>query len=139
MIAVEGVPQAILQHRIDHLHLAHLHAIAQMGGMRRLAHALLAADHHDRGIAVPDRLPAESDRAQARAAQLVDAERSLVDRNAGIDRRLPRRVLALRRGQNLTHDDFVDFLGLDLGTLQRALDRDLAEIVGRHGAKRPIE
>ena len=42
-------------------------------------------------------------------------------------------------GQDLAQDDFVDFLGLHLGALERALDRDLAEVVGRHGAERAIE
>src|SRR5262249_23020434 len=111
----------------------------QMGGVRRLAHALLAADHHDRGVAVADRLPAEGDGTQARAAELVDAERGLLDRNAGIDRGLAGRVLALTGTQDLAHDDFVDFLGLDLGAIERALDRGLAEIVRRHGAECAVE
>ena len=101
VIAVEGVPQAVLEHGVDHLELAHLGAVAQMRGVRRLAHALLAADHHDRGVAVADRLPAEGDGAQARAAELVDAKRGLLDRNAGIDRGLARRVLALTGAQDL--------------------------------------
>ena len=66
------------------------------------------------GVAVADRLPAEGDGAQARAAELVDAERGLLDRNAGIDRGLAGRVLALAGAQDLAQDDFVDFLGFTL-------------------------
>ncbi len=139
MIAVEGVPQAVLQHGVDHLELAHLGAVAQMRGVRRLAHALLTAHHHDRGVAVADRLPAEGDGAQAGAAELIDAQRGLLDRNARIDRGLAGRVLALTGTQDLAHDDFVDFLGLDLGALQRALDGDLAQIMSRHSAEGAIE
>src|SRR3984893_17871444 len=61
VVAVEGVPQTVLQHGVGHLELAHLGAVAHVRGVRRLAHALLTADHHDRGVAVPDRLPTEGD------------------------------------------------------------------------------
>ena len=53
--------------------------------------------------------------------------------------RLSGRVLALTAGQDLAHDHFVDFLGLHLGALERALDRGLAEIVSRDGAERAVE
>jgi hypothetical protein len=107
--------------------------------MRRLAHALLAADHHDVGVAVADRLPAEGDGAQARAAELVDAERGLLDGNARVDRGLPGRVLALTGGQDLAHDHFVDFFRLHIGALERTGDGGLAQVVGGHLAERAIE
>ena len=97
VIAVEGVPQAVLDHGVDHLEVAHLHAAAQMRAVRRHAHRFLAAGDDDLGIAVEDRLIAERDRAQARAAELVDAPGRALDRDAGIDRGLARRVLALAR------------------------------------------
>src|SRR5580700_3131354 len=83
VVAVEGVPQAVPDHRIDHLEIAHLHARAQIGAVRRDAHGLLAAGNHDVGIAVDDSLIAERHRAQPRAAQLVDAPGRRLDRNAG--------------------------------------------------------
>src|SRR5205814_713412 len=89
---------------------------------------IVSADHHDRSVAVADRLPAERDGAQARATELVDTERGLLDGDTGIHRRLARRVLALTGTEDLAHDDFVDLLGLDLGALERTLDRDLAKI-----------
>ena len=83
VVAVEGVPEAVLDHGVDHLEVAHLHAVAQMRAVRRLAHRFLAAGDHDLGIAVEDRLVAERDRAQARAAELVDAPGRALDRDAG--------------------------------------------------------
>ena len=58
---------------------------------------------------------------------------------AGVDRSLTRRVLSLRRRQHLTQDNFRDFFRLDLGTLERGLDRDLAEVVGGQRSERAIE
>ena len=66
------------------------------------------------GVAVGDLLQAERNRAQAAAAQLVDAEGGLFLRNAGFHRRLAGRVLALRGGQDLPEDDLVDFARVDL-------------------------
>ena len=97
VVAVEGIPQAVLDHGVDELHVAHLGAVAQVRAVRRLAHALLAAGDDDAGGAERDLLGAERDRAQARAAQLVHAPGRRVDRDAGADRGLPRRVLARRR------------------------------------------
>ncbi len=47
VIAVEGVPQPVLDHRVDELGVAHLDAVAQMDAVRRLAHALLPAGDDD--------------------------------------------------------------------------------------------
>jgi hypothetical protein len=64
VIAVEGVPQPVLDHRVDHLGIAHPDAVAQMDAVRRQAHAFLAAGDDDPGVAVADRLEAERDGAQ---------------------------------------------------------------------------
>ena len=82
------------------------------------------------GVAVDDLLEAERDRAQARAAQLVDAPGGLLLRNAGLDRGLAGRVLALAGGEDLAQDDLGDVAGFDAGALERGLDRDRAEFVG---------
>ena len=100
---------------------------------------LLAARDHDLGIAVEDRLIAERHRAQARAAQLVDAPGRDLDRNAGRDRGLTGRVLALAGGQDLPHDDLGHLPALDTGALERGLDRDLAELVRRQVGECPVE
>ena len=76
--------------------------------VRRHAHGFLAAGDHDVAVAVEDRLVAERDRPQAGAAELVHAPGRALDRDAGGDRGLPGRVLALTGGQDLAHDDLGD-------------------------------
>ena len=76
---------------------------------------------------VADLPAANGDRAQARTADLVEAPGSLLTRNAGGDRGLAGRVLALAGGQDLAHDDFVDFSGLDAWRAPARADRDPAK------------
>src|SRR5260221_295670 len=85
VIAVEGIPQAILDHGIDEIGIPHLDTVAQMDAVRRLAHALLPAGDDDRGIAVADRLIPERHGAQARAAKLVNAVSRHLIGDAGAD------------------------------------------------------
>ena len=139
MVAVEGVPQAVLDHGVGELEVAHLLAGAQIGRVRRLGHALLAAGDHDPAVALPDRLKAERHRAQARAAQLIDAPGWHLDRNAGVDRSLARRVLPLAGGQDLAHHHLGHLGRLDAAALERGADRDLAEVVRRHARERAVE
>ena len=139
VIAVEGVPEAVLDHGVDHFQIAHLGPFAQMRAMRRLAHGFLAARDHDFGIAVEDGLIAERDRAQARTAQLVNAPGWALDRNASGDRGLPRRILSLTRGQDLTHDHLGHLRRVHAGALERLLDRDLAQFMRRQARKGPVE
>ena len=54
-----------------------------MGAVRSLAHGFLAAGDNDLGIAIENGLVAERNRAQARAAELVDAPGRAFDRDAG--------------------------------------------------------
>jgi hypothetical protein len=119
--------------------IAHLHAIAQMCAMRRHAHGFLAARDHDVGIAVEDRLIAERDGAQTRAAQLIDAPGRALDRDAGTNRGLPRRILALTRRQDLAHDDFGDLRPFDARALERFRDRNLAKLVRRQIGEDAVE
>src|SRR3954471_1861661 len=65
VVAVEGVPQAVLDHGVDQFEAAHLDAAAQILRVRGHAHGFLAAGDHDFGIAVEQRLIAERDGAQA--------------------------------------------------------------------------
>ncbi len=99
----------------------------------------LAAGDDDFRIAVEQRLVAQRHRAQARTAQLIDAPGGAFHRDAGGDRGLTGRVLALRRGQDLPHDHLGNPCRLDARALQRSLDGDGAEIVGRRGGERTVE
>src|SRR5436190_12378950 len=65
VVAVEGVPQAVLDHGVDQFEAAHLDAAAQILRVRGHAHGFLAAGDDDFGIAVEQRLIAERDGAQA--------------------------------------------------------------------------
>ena len=65
VVAVEGVPQAVLDHGVDELDRAHLGAAAQILRVRGHAHGFLAAGDDDFGIAVEQRLVAQRHRAQA--------------------------------------------------------------------------
>jgi hypothetical protein len=139
VVAVEGIPQAILDHGIDEIHRSHLDATAQILRVRRHAHGFLTAGDDNFGIAIEQRLVAQCHRAQARTAQLIDAPGWAFHRDTGRDRGLTGRVLALRRGQDLTHDHLGNTARLNARALQRSLDGDGAEIVGRRGGERTIE
>ncbi len=139
MIAVERVEQPVLQHRVDELHIAHLDAVAQMRGVGRHRHRFLSAGDDDAGVAVDDLLQAERDGAQAAAAQLVEAESGLFLGNAGFHRGLTRGILALRGGQNLSENDFVDIGGLDARGFERGFYRRGAQFVRRRIGEGAVE
>jgi hypothetical protein len=88
----------------------------------------------DGGVAELDVLGADCDRAQARAADLVDAPGGRFDRQSGIDMRLAGRVLALAGGQYLAEDGLGHISRIDPGALQSGLDGGRAQVVrGRVG------
>ncbi len=110
--------------------VAHLHAGAQIGGVRRQGHVFHAARDDDVGVAVGDLLHAESDGAQARAAELVEAPGGLFLRNAGLHRGLAGRILALVGGEDLAEDDFIHFARRDIGARKGGLDGGGAQFGG---------
>jgi hypothetical protein len=61
VVAVEGIPEAVLDHGINETGIAHFHAIAQVRTVGGLAHALLAAGNDDAGGAELDLLGAKRD------------------------------------------------------------------------------
>ena len=139
VIAVKGVDEAVCQHGVDELHLAHFDAAAQIGGMGGERHRFLAARHDDLGVAAGDLLQPERNRAQTAAAELIDAEGRLFLGNASLHRRLARRILTLRRGEDLPENHLVDVTGLDLRRLQSALDGDRAQVVRGGRAEGAVE
>ena len=100
-----------------------------MGRMLRLAHTLLATGNDDGCSARLDLLSAQRDGAQARAAHLVDAPGRAVNRDAGGDGRLARRVLPLTSGQNLAEDNFGNVARLHAGALDSRLYGNLSELM----------
>jgi len=139
VVAVEGVPQPILDHRVDHLEVAHLDAGAQMLRMRRQRHRLLAAGHDDLRVSGGDLLHAKRDGAQARAADLVKPPGRRTLRQAGMDRRLAGRVLALGRSQHLAEDHLVDLAGLDAGPHQQFANDGGAQLMRGGRREGPVE
>ena len=139
VVAVERVPQPVLQHRVDEFQAAHLGAVAQMRGVRRQAHAFHAAGGDDGALAGADLLRGQGDGAQAGAAHLVDAERGLGVRQAGGARGLAGRVLALAGGQHLAEDQFVHVGGVDAGASTWPPEGRWRRARGRNGAQAPLK
>ena len=104
VVAVEGVGETVLDHGVGHLERAHLGAIAEIGNVWCLAHALLAAGNDDAAVTVLDRLAGHRHRLEPRAAEDIDAIGGNLHRHAGIDRRLAGRILPLPGGEDLAHD-----------------------------------
>lgn len=84
VVVVVGIPQAVVDHRVDHLPVAHALAIARAHHhMRRSAHVLLAAGDDDVRIAATDGLRGQMGGLEARAADLAATQRKPARRSAG--------------------------------------------------------
>ena len=136
VVLVVDVEQAIGDHRVDQLPVAHSHPVARAGQhVGRQAHAFLAAGDDDLGVAIPDRLRREHHGFQSGAAYRVDGECRHTLRQAALDDGLTRRVLAGAGRQHLAEDQLVDLLAVQLRTLQQRSNDGRAEI----GRRRPGE
>jgi hypothetical protein len=131
VVALEGIEQAVPQHGVDELEVAHFGAGAHVGGMRGHRHGLLAARYDDVGVAVGDLLHPNRDGAQPRTAKLIEAPGGLFRRDAGSHGGLTGRVLTRVGGQHLAENYLVDLARIDPGALQRRRDRNLAEFMRR--------
>src|SRR5262249_40472598 len=131
MHALEGAPEAVMHHRVDHLGVAHTIAGARLGQqVRRIAHAFHAAGDVEVPVAGLDRLRGEHYRLEAGAADLVDGDGGDIRWDATMQRRLARRSLALARGDDVAHDDLVDVGDIDACALDRLTDSDGAKLRG---------
>ncbi len=118
-----------MDHRVEHLRVAH--AVAEAGlweQIGRLGHRLHAPADADLQVASANRLVEHDRRAQPGGADLVDRLGGDLLGDVGLDLRLARGDLSLAGLQHLPHDDVLDLLGLDGGTLERGADRDRAEL-----------
>ena len=111
-LAAVDIPEAVVDHRVDQLGIAHAVALAglgeQVGGA---AHALHAAGDDQPGVAQADRLIGEHDGLEPRAADLVDRRGTDRRWQPREDRRLPRGVLTDPGGDDVAHDHLVDPIG----------------------------
>lgn len=140
VVVVEGVPQAVLDHAVDQLRMAHAQAGAGAGhDVGRQAHVLLAAGDDHLGVAAADRLGAQVQGLEAGAADLVQGHGRHADRQAGLDRRLARRVLPGPGGEHLAEDHFVDLAGIETGLFEQAADHRGAQLGGGNAGQRALE
>ncbi len=120
--------------------MAHAQAGAGAGhDVGRQAHVLLAAGDDHLGVAAADRLGAQVQGLEAGAADLVQGHGRHADRQAGLDRRLARRVLPGPGGEHLAEDHFVDLAGIETGLFEQAADYRGAQLGGGNAGQRALE
>ena len=140
LLAAEGVAQAVLDHPVEQLRVAHAEAEArlrqQVGGV---GHRLHAAADRDLDVTGADRGVEDADRADARGAHLVDGLRGDLLGDAGLDLGLARGDLPLAGLEDLPHHDVLDLVRLDPGALEGRLDRDPPELRGLERGEAPAE
>ncbi|MNX55766.1 hypothetical protein D3C86_865390 [compost metagenome] len=131
VIVVEGIGEAIMDHRVDHLNGSHAGAPAGVGHeVRGRGHVLHAAGDDDVGVSEQDGLDAEVHRLEARTADLVDGEGGHFGGDSPLDGGLTGRALAETGLQDVAHDDFVHLIGGDASPREGLADDGRAEIHG---------
>jgi hypothetical protein len=129
LAAAERVGQAVVDHGVQRLGVAHAVAEAGLGQqVGRAGHRLHAAAHGDVEVPRTDRGVEDPGRAHARGADLVDRLGADLLGDPGLDLGLAGGDLALAGLQHLAHDDVLDLLAGDVGALQRGLDGVAAEL-----------
>ncbi len=119
MEIIEGIPEAVADHRVDQLRMAHAQPGAGLGQhVGRQAHVFLTASDDHFGVAAANRLRRQVQRLETGAADLVQRERWHRVGKARLDRSLARGVLAGAGGEDLPEDDFIDFGGIQPGLFQ---------------------
>ena len=129
-----------MDHQVLDLAVAHAQAVAQPGQrVRRVAHGLHAAGHHDLGIAQAHRLRGQHHGLQSRAADLVDGERADRVGQPGLERGLPRRRLAQAGRDDVAQDALVDLRRIQPGARDRLAHREGAQVWGGERLERAQE
>ena len=129
MLAGEGVVEAVHQHRIEDLGVAHTIAPApgphEIGGAVHVLHAA-----GNRAVDEPehDLLSRASNRLRTRAADAVDRQGRNIDRDAAMDGRLPGRVHFIAGLDYVAHDDRADIARWQFRALKRRTDYYRAKI-----------
>ena len=129
VVVVVGVPQAVLDHGIDHLLVTHAGAPALIRkGEGSLRHALRAAGYDDVSVATDDGPGGLHDRLHTGAAHHVDSEGGNTVGDTGLDHDLTGDVLPQASGEHAAEDDLVHVLGSHIGPLQGLLHDDSAHV-----------
>ena len=136
----EGVPKAVVDHRVQHFAVAEAKAAPQLGQeVRAVRHGLHAAgDNHFR---VPglDGLCCERYSLQPRAAHLIDGHGGDPRIEPSFQARLAGRVLPKPRRDNVPHDDFIHLPRLDAGARHCFAHNAGAQIHCRKRRQRPLK
>src|SRR5271156_5716642 len=110
------VPQAVVDHGIDHFLIAEAEAAAcAFQQIRAIGHGLHAASDDHFRFAQLHRLRREADGLQTGAANFVDGHCRDARIEAAAQRRLARGILAQARLHNVAQDRFVHLIRLDAG------------------------
>ena len=129
VVVVVSVPQAVLDHGVDQLLLAHTSAPAGLGdGVGSSGHVLGAAAHDQVSIASLDGAGTLDDGLQAGAADHADGVGGNLQGHTGLDHALTSHVLALSSRQDVTEHDLVQPLALDVTALQSLGDHSSAQL-----------
>ena len=140
LLARERVGEPVVGHGVERLDVAHAEPEARLGEqVGRPRHRLHAARHREVEIARAHGLIDDADGPQARGADLVDGLRGDLLGDPGLDLGLAGRDLPLAGLQHLAHDHVLDLVRLDLGALERGLDRGRAELGGVHARQTSAE
>ena len=103
------IPEAVVDHRVDDLAVAHAVAAARLGQhVGRVGHALHAARDDDLRVADQDLAARVHHRLQSRAAHLVHRDRADRDGQPRLDHRLARGRLTHAGGQHVAQDRALD-------------------------------
>ena len=131
MVVVEGVPQAVLDHGVDELLVAHASAPALIeGGEGSGAHVLGAAADDDVSVAGENGTAGLDDGLHAGTADHADGVSGDGVGQACAHADLAGNVLAEAGGQDAAEHQLIDVLGSDVRALEGFLDNDGAELSG---------
>ena len=132
MLLGEGRPQPVVDHRVNHLAVAHARAEACLGEqVRRLGHGFHTARDDDFDLAGADQLVGKRDRVDAGETNLVNRDRRHLLGDSGLDRGLPGGDLAGAGLQDVAHDHVVDVLALHSREIESGPDRVRPETLSR--------
>ena len=140
VIVVESVPEAVPDHLVHKLGIAHA-APPACGGqdIGSLRHVLHAACHHTAGLSGADGQRGFRHGLEAGTADLVHRPRRDLHGDTGLDGGLTRGVLAQPRLKDVAHDDFFHHAGIHATPGKGRADDHGPQLDGRDRGERTAE
>ena len=131
------VLEAVVEHVVDHLTVAHAHAATRLRQqVRRIGHTFHPAGDDYIYRARGQHVVREHGRTHAGAAHLVHRRAAGGERQARAQSRLASRRLAEAGGQHAAHHHFIDLRRFETCALDGRFDRDRAKL--RRGQRREV-